>query len=82
MGRGRAHEAEVAGRGHQPLAEVLLPHAVHHDACRERIAIARDPLRQTQPTPGARCFGTRKRWLFLDQDGRHCGCHQITLTCR
>src|SRR5438067_2094209 len=49
MCRRSAESAEVARRANDPLAEVVLPDAVDHDARRQRIIGRADPAGQFQP---------------------------------
>src|SRR6185312_5759590 len=41
--RGTAVEAEVARRGHQPSTEVIVPDAVDHHPCRQRVEGIAEP---------------------------------------
>jgi hypothetical protein len=54
VGGGIALAAEVAGRGDDAPAEVVLPQAINQDARRERMIWLREPARQC--CPAARCF--------------------------
>ena len=56
MGRGGPQLAEVAGRGHQAPAEVMLPDAVHHHPGRQGMIGLSQPPGQGQ-TPSAAPFG-------------------------
>ena len=49
MRRRAAVEAEVAGRGDDPLAEVVVPDPVDHHPRRQRIGRVADPARQGEP---------------------------------
>ena len=49
MRRPAAQAAEVAGRGNQTAAEMILPDAIHHHAGGERIILGSDPLGQRAP---------------------------------
>ena len=66
MGGALAHQAEVAGRGHDPPAEMVLPDAVRHDAAGEGIFGASQPIRQRGPASrrfqsfGGRILGRRR----------------------
>ena len=52
--RGRlAAQTEVRRRGHQPLAKVMLPDAVDHDARRQRMVGPSEPGRQFATAAGA-----------------------------
>ena len=49
MRRPFAAFAEIVGRADQPLAEVVLPDAVHHHAGRQRVLGPGQPVGQLQP---------------------------------
>ena len=49
MRRPLAHDAEIAGRADDALAEMIMPDAIHHHARRQRILRVRQPLRQRRP---------------------------------
>ena len=52
MGRRAAHDSEIAGRGHQPNAEMVLPDAIHNHPGGKRIVRAGQPASQPE-TPAA-----------------------------
>ena len=52
MGWPRSGASEVAGRAHQPHAEVMLPDAVHHDPGGQRMVGLGQPLGQREAPPG------------------------------
>jgi hypothetical protein len=62
-----SHEAEVVRGGDEALAEVLLPDAIHDHACGERVAGARNPLREAEATLRGLLTCWKLRLLF-DED--------------
>ena len=65
MRRPRTHVAEVAGRSHQPFAEMMLPDAIHDHASGERIFGAGDPAGQCEAPQRASFSVWREIWLLL-----------------
>ena len=61
LGMGGRHSslAEIAGRAHDALAEMMLPDAVHHDARGERVVGRGDPIGKAAPAIAR--FGVRRR---------------------
>ena len=54
MRRRRAVEPEVAGRGHDPAAEMIVPEPIDHHPRGQRIGRVGDPVRERGST---RCLG-------------------------
>ncbi len=65
--------AKVAGGADDPLAEVMLPNAIHHHSCRQGIGRAGDPARQLHP---AAAVGDR-RLVVAGEDARESARHQL-----
>ena len=72
VARGQTGEPEVVGGGHQPGAEVVLPHPVGEDAGGERMAWVGDPFGQLHPTPCGGRIGRPLRggWRRSAEDRR------------
>ena len=59
-----------------PDSEMVLPEAVDHDARRQRIVLARQPVRQRRPPPGRRHSGRRRRrGVAAAEESREAGRH-------
>ena len=71
-----AQLAEIAGRAHDSLAEMMLPDAIHHDARGQRIARIGDRLGQVQPAAAVRETAAARRRERIDTKMRR---HHLAL---
>ncbi len=65
MKRTISEQTVVVRRSHQPLAEEILPYAIHGDTRGERILFVGDPLRQFEATAA---LIVKFREAFASQD--------------